>query len=129
MDILFKCAAIGIVGTTAVAVLKKDSTGIAFLLGTAVVLYIIANAINALKGVKDFADTMIGFTGLSGFLFTPVIKITGIGIMTRITADICRDAGQNAPASALEVVGSICAVYISMPLIKTVLDMIGSLIE
>ena len=129
MNVLIKCAAISIIGTTLALLLKKDNAGTALLLGVSLVLFVLANAMSFLREIKSTADSLAGLTGLSGILFTPVIKIAGIGILTRITSDICRDAGQSAPASAVETIGSICGVYISLPLIETVVDMIASLIE
>ena len=45
--------------------------------------------------------------------------------MTRVTADLCKDASQNAAASAVELAGTFCALGIIMPLLLTMLKMVG----
>ena len=58
----------------------------------------------------------------------PVLKCVGIGVVTRLSADICRDAGQSAASSAVELCGAACALVTAMPLIRTLLQMISEMV-
>ena len=58
-----------------------------------------------------------------------VLKATGVAILCRLASDVCRDAGESALASAVEVCGSVTVLCIALPLIKAVMQMINSLIR
>lgn len=65
--------------------------------------------------------------GLSSAYTAPVIKCVGIGICAKLGSDLCRDAGQTAVASTVELCGAGCALYVSLPLVKTLLGLLGEL--
>ncbi len=64
--------------------------------------------------------------GISQAILMPVIKSVGIAIAGRFASDICKDAGQSAPASAVEMIAAAAAIYVSIPLMRTVLQMLRS---
>ena len=66
-------------------------------------------------------------TGLSSALFSPLLKCVGIGLTCRVAADLCRDGGQSAMAGAVELIGAVGALYVSLPLMGTLLDMLKDL--
>jgi len=76
----------------------------------------------------DFAEILGDTAGLSPTLLAPVLKTVGIGILTRLASDICKDAGQSAIASTVELAGTVAALYIALPLMQTVFQMIGGLL-
>jgi len=67
-------------------------------------------------------------SGLSEAIFYPVVKSVGIGICAKLSSDICKDSGQAAIAGTLETLGVLCALYTSLPLMETLLDMLEGLI-
>ena len=66
--------------------------------------------------------------GGSEVYMMPVIKCLAIAIVTRFAADLCKDASQNATASAVELTGSVCGFAVILPLLWNVLRLIGGLI-
>ena len=63
-------------------------------------------------------------TGLDKALMTPMLKTIGIGILTQLSATICADAGENAIAKLVEICGGVLALYVALPLLEAVLDMV-----
>ena len=49
-----------------------------------------------------------------------------ISILTVIGEGLCKDAGQAAGASAVQLVGVAAALYAALPLLRTFLTMIGA---
>lgn len=128
METAVKAAVVGAVAATAALLVKKSNPELALLLAAAVIACLAAAAvklISAAAGVISEAET---FSGLPGAVFAPVVKCVGIGIIAKISADLCRDASQSGVASAVELVGSVAAVYVALPLIGTLMDMIGGMI-
>lgn len=128
MELAVKAAGIALVGCILADLLKKSGGQTALLLAAAVCCALTALAAAVLKQITDFTGSVCELAALSAPAVTTVLKTVGIALITRLTCDLCRDAGQTAMSSAAEFVGSAAAVYVSLPLMKTVLDMIGSLL-
>ena len=66
--------------------------------------------------------------GVSETLIKPVIKCVAVAIITKMSADLCKDASQASAASAVELAGTVCALCIIMPLLLSMLTAIGGMI-
>ena len=73
-------------------------------------------------------DKLAQAGGLSAGLVEPVLKVTGIAIVTRLAADFCRDAKEGALSSAVETAGTALALAAVLPLMNAVLDMLAQLL-
>lgn len=128
MELLLKAAVAGAFGAVAALIIKKDSPSIGLILGIVTAGFILLISLDIIGEIKSFTLTIAEAAGMSSALLTPIIKTVGIGIVTRLTSDVCRDAGQAAIASTIELVGSVGALYVALPLIKMVFQMINSLL-
>lgn len=72
---------------------------------------------------------MLAVGGLSDNAFGVVLKGVGVCLLTQLTADICRDAGQSALASKAEWVGRVLLLLISVPLYEQILALVVSLVN
>jgi stage III sporulation protein AD len=57
-----------------------------------------------------------------------MLKALGITAVSRITSDICIQAGENALAGQVETAGAVEIVLLSLPLAVEILDVAGSLL-
>ncbi|MCL2588657.1 MAG: stage III sporulation AC/AD family protein [Oscillospiraceae bacterium] len=128
MDIVIRAVILGVVGSVLALVIRKNAPEIGLVLTLAVALLVVGLGAELIRTILDFADTLQTAAGLSPALIGPVLKTVGIGILTRIAADICKDAGQGAIASTVELAGTVAALYIALPLMQTVFSMIGGLL-
>jgi len=67
--------------------------------------------------------------GLSGQLLGVVLKAAGICLVTQLTADTCRDAGESALASKAELVGRVLLLLLAVPLFEQILTLVTGLID
>lgn len=51
-----------------------------------------------------------------------------LAVVTKLTAALCRDAGEGGLAALLEVAGSAAAVLTALPLLKMVLQLVMELL-
>ena len=128
MDAAVKAAVLGTVAAAGALLIRKSNPEMALLLGIAVVACISAAALKLISAMADVLNAAMDMSGLSTALFTPVIKCVGIGITAKLCGDICRDASQSGIASAVEFAGAAAAVYAALPLIRTLMDMVGGMI-
>lgn len=127
MEILIKAAAAAVVAAILGLVIKKSNPEATMLLALGAVILLLTFALSAVTEITDFMRELGGFAGISSGIVSIVLKTTGIGIMAKISADVCRDSGQQALASAVEFTGAAAAMYVALPLFRSVLETMESL--
>jgi len=128
MEVVLKVAAIAVVGTLIAVIIRRGSGEMSLLFELAAVAAIIAIAMGLAAPVTEVISKAKVMSGLSPSMISPVIKCVLIGITARIASDMCKDGGQGAMANAVEFAGAIGAIYVSLPLVSTLLDMMGELL-
>ena len=127
MTALVQAAALGLIGAVLTLLLKKNAPELALALSLAVCLIGAGLALELFAQLREVIDLARERTGLSPAIVSPVLKCGGIGVVTRLAADLCKDAGQGAAASMVELCGAACAIVTALPLIRSLLQMIGDL--
>jgi len=124
VDILFKIAGIAVTGMALTVLVKKHSPEIGLLLGLMVTITVIIVGLDVFRPIKDFIDVVITETGIAGDLAVPLWKAGVIAIITKITAELCRDAGEKAAATGVETAGSVLGLFVVLPLFTTFFELI-----
>lgn len=128
MELLIKAAAIAAVGVVLTLVLKKNSPETAILMTLALCCLLLYLTLDVLGNITDFITELSDFAGVTSAAISVVLKTVGIAIVTKLVSSVCSDAGQSSVASALEIVGAAAALYVALPLMKSVFEMINSFI-
>ena len=128
MDTLFKIAGIAVVGLALTVLVRRHSPELGMLLALLVTAAIIIVGLDAFSTVKDFLDMIMSETGISRELAEPLWKAGVIAIVTKITAELCRDAGEKAAASGVEMAGAVLGLLVALPLFSSFFDLIRRLL-
>ena len=121
-------AALCIISAILSTLLKKNSSEMALLLALAAAVSVLFMLRAALEEVLGFIGDMLAAAEISPALFAPLGKIAAIALLSRISAALCRDAGESALATTLEIAGALLAVLVSLPLFDAVWEMLRGLI-
>lgn len=76
--------------------------------------------IELLKNLSNKIDINMNF-------FSILLKITGIAYLSEFACNVCKDAGETAIASKVELAGRILVIALSIPIISTLLETMLSL--
>ena len=128
MDTVLRCVGIAIIGAILALVTKKHSGEFAVLVSIAVVLLLISLLLGFLKPVLSFVESLKKTAGLGDSAVSPVIKTLAIGFLTEIGKNICEEAGEKTVGQVLALSGSIAALYVLLPLLQGVLDLLETLL-
>jgi stage III sporulation protein AD len=128
METLLKIVGIAVAGLALTVLVKKNSPEIGLLLGLFIAVAVFAAGFDAFRSVKEFLDTLIGESGLARETVVPVFKTCLIAIVSKITAELCRDAGENAVASGVETAGAVLGLYVVLPLFSSLFDLMRRLL-
>ena len=127
MEFVMKAAALAVAAGILSAVIKKNNPEFSLLLGLVCAAVIIYTCLSAAEKTVGFLQTLNDLTGLSPDIFGIVLKAVAVSIVTKGASDICKDAGQSAASSAVELSGSVAVIYLAIPLFEQMISMIQAL--
>lgn len=120
MEWMVKVAAVAIAAAVLGTVLRKSTPELALLLALCAGLWITGVAAGGLGTVVALMEELAGLSGLSEELLEPVVKTVALSILTRLTAEICRCAGESGLAAFVETAGTVLALVVALPLVRAV---------
>ena len=128
MELIMKAAAVALIAGMMGLLIKRSNPEISLLLSAAAVTMIGIAAMSFAGEIKGLVKTVKTLCGTSDVFLAPVLKCTSVAIITKLTAELCRDASQGACAAAVELAGTVCAMCLAMPLIMNMLKMMGGMV-
>lgn len=127
MSAIVKAAVAAVMASLLGLTIRKNNPELSLLLGMAAALLCVRLTADILRPILAFLQELQKTAVISSDLYVPVCKCLGIGILSQIGAGICRDAGQSAAATGVELCGTAAAILCSLPLVQGILQMIGKL--
>lgn len=85
---------------------------------------ILIMSMDKLTGIINLLQNIASKTEINGSFLSILIKITGIAFLTEFAVSICKDAGETAVASKVDMGGKIIIIAISIPIISALLETI-----
>jgi stage III sporulation protein AD len=123
-----KVAAMAVTAALCAVVVRKQAPELAIVLALVAGGAILYSCVQALTEVLDFLDELSELGGLSSSVVKPVVKVAGIAVVTRITAEVCKDVQEGGLASAVEMAGTVMALLTAVPLMTAVLSTLNELL-
>ena len=128
MSDIVKVAAAAIAAAVCAMVVRKQAPELGLVLGICAGAVILLYCSGALQAVTELMDKLMEAGGLSPQVVGPVVKTAGVAIVTRLSSDFCRDAGEGGLASAVELAGTALSLAAALPLVSMVLDLLVQLL-
>ena len=121
---LVKIIGIGVVALIAIIILKQYKPEfviyISLLAGT-IILFLSLDKIN---GIVNLLSNLSTKANISNQFLTILLKITGIAFLTEFAVSICKDSGEAAIASKIDLGGKVIIIGMSIPIISALLELI-----
>lgn len=127
METIVKCAGIAVAGAVLSLTVRKMSGEFAALVGIMAVVLVSMLAMEFLKPVLAFAETLQDTAKLGEGAVGPVLKTLAIGFVTETGKNLCEDAGEKTLGGVLQLAGGLGAFYVMLPLMQSVLELLEGL--
>ena len=85
---------------------------------------IIVLSLDKLTGIINLLQSLANKTSINSSFLTLLIKITGIAFLSEFAVSICKDSGEAAIASKIEIGTKIIIISMSIPIISSLLEII-----
>lgn len=119
MEIVALCG-IAILATVFAVMLKKVNPEYSFLISLGAGVLILFLILSKITPAVSQIQSLLSATGLSSEYGGILFKSLGVCFLTQFAADSCRDAGEGAMASKVELAGKILIVLIALPLFEKI---------
>lgn len=120
---IIKIIGIAISAVVIVIIIKQYKPEFAIyisLIASALILVLVLDKVSAIVTLlENLANKM---TGTSQEFLKILIKITGIAFLTEFAVSICKDAGESAIGSKVDLGGKLIIVAMSVPIISSMLE-------
>lgn len=128
MEAMAKIAAVAVTAAVLGAVLRKNTPELALLLTLCAGLWMLTAVTSGLGVVVAFLKELTALSGLSEELLEPVVKTVALSILTKLTVEICRSAGESGVAAFVETAGTVLALAVALPLVRAVTVLISEML-
>ena len=128
MELMVKVAAGAVTAAVLSAVLRNHVPELAMLLSLAAGLWILFLTAGSMERTVQLLDELAHAAGFSELLLEPVFKTVMLSILTRLTAEICRGAGEGGVAAFVELAGTALALGAALPLVRAVVELMAELL-
>lgn len=121
---IVKVIGVGLTALILIIILKQYKPEFAIyasLIAGAIILFMV---MGKLTGVINMLTNLTNKIGVGSSFLKILLKITGIAILTEFAVSICKDSGENAIASKIDLGGKIIIISISIPIITALLELI-----
>ena len=124
-----KIAVLAVCAVLCAGVVRRGVPEFALLLALGTGVCIVLMMYDALEQVLAAIERLAGIAQLDHWVLSPVIKTVAISVLTKITGELCRCAGEGGIAAFVETAGTILALAVALPLAEGVLEMMGQLVQ
>ena len=127
MEIL-KIIGIGLIALIIIVMLKQYKPEFVIyvsLIAGALILFIV---VDKLTGIINLLQSLASKASINTEFLTLLIKITGIAFLSEFAVSICKDAGESAIASKIEIGSKVVVISMSIPIISGLLEVILKLL-
>ncbi len=108
--------------------LRAQRPELAMCLGLAAAAVVAILLVRQISPLVSTMRRMLTLTALPTEGFAVVLKAAGVCLMTQITADTCRDAGETALAAKAEMAGRVLMLMLAVPLFEELLSLVTALV-
>ncbi len=127
MDIV-KIIGVGLIALIIIVVIrqyKPEFTMYVSIIAGVIILFLVLDKVT---GIITLLTNLSKKTGINSEYLSILLKITGIAILTEFAVSICKDAGETAIASKVDLGGKVIIISMSIPIISALLEIIMKII-
>lgn len=121
---IIKIIGIGLISLILIIILKQYKPEYVIYVSLIAGALILTMAFSKISGIIDLLNSLVSKVSVHKEFISLLIKITGIAILTEYSVSICKDSGESAIASKIDIGGKVIMVSMSIPIMAGLLETI-----
>ncbi len=125
---VIKIIGIGLIALVIIILLKQYKPEFAMYISLLTGVLILLLVADELSGIVNLLQSFADKVSINSTFLILLIKITGIAFLSEFAVSICKDSGEAAIASKIEIGTKIIIISMSIPIISSLLEIILSVL-
>ena len=121
---IIRIIGIGLIALIIIILLKQYKPEFAIYISILAGVLILILLMDQLTGIINLIQSIASKANINGQFLTLLIKITGIAFLSEFAVSICKDSGESAIATKIELGSKIIIISMSIPIISSLLEII-----
>ena len=121
---IIKIIGIGLVALIIIILLKQYKPEFAIYISLLAGVLILLLVMDQLTQVISLLQSLASKASINSTFLAILLKITGIAFLAEFAVSVCKDAGEGAIASKIEIGSKIIIIAMSIPIISSLLEII-----
>lgn len=121
---IIKIIAIALISLIIIILLKQYKPEFAIYISLLAGILIIFLIMDRFTGIIELIKSISNKANINNQFITILLKITGIAFLSEFAVSICKDSGEAAIASKIEIGTKIIIISMSIPIISSLLEII-----
>ena len=121
---IVKIIGIALIALIIIIILKQYKAEFAIYVNLLAGVIILLLVVDHLSSIIQLLNSIANKTSINMEFLKLLIKITGIAFLAEFAVSICKDAGEGAIATKIEIGSKIIIVAMSIPIISSLLEII-----
>ena len=123
-----KVIAVALISVVIIAILRQNKPEFAMhasiIAGIIILYFVLEEFVPLITMVQSLSEKI----GVTSKFFIILLKITGVAYLSEFGANICKDSGESAIASKVELAGKVLIISLSIPIITALMETLLRLI-
>ena len=128
MEEIIKIIGIGLIALVIVIILKQYKPEYALYVSIIAGILILVISLQKMGAIVNLIQSISEKAGINGEFLSILLKITGIAILTEFAVSVCKDSGESAIASKIEMGSKVIIISMSIPIISSLLELMISIL-
>lgn len=121
---IIKIIGIALIALIIIILLKQYKPEFAIYISLLAGVLILILVLDKLNGIIQLLQSLADKASVNSTFIVLLIKITGIAFLSEFAVSICKDSGEGAIASKIEIGSKIVIISMSIPIISSLLEII-----
>ena len=123
MSEVIKLIGIGMLALIVIIVIKQYRPEFAVYISIIAGILILVLSLQKIGEIVTLIKSIAEKAGVNGSFLSILLKITGIAILAEFAISVCKDSGESAIASKIEMGSKVIIISMSIPIISSLLEL------
>lgn len=123
MSEVIKIIGIGLIAVIIIIIVKQYKPEFAIYISIIAGALILLISLQKIGEIVTLIQSISEKSGINGEFLSILLKITGISILAEFAISVCKDSGESAIASKIEMGSKVIIISMSIPIISSLLEL------
>lgn len=121
---IVKIIGVGLIATIILAIIRTYKPELTIYVSIIAGAIIFSMVMDKLSAIIDLLTNLSKKSGINAQYVAILLKISGIAILSEFAVSVCKDLGETALATKIDLAGKIIIISISIPIISALLELL-----